>query len=47
MSMGPLRGFIGKVKLKKLQRGIKNGIYGVEALIEGTGSIPLRNFYKY
>ncbi len=47
MSMGPLGGFFGKVKLKKFaERGIKNGLYGVKALLEGTGSIPVYNI-KY
>jgi len=40
MLIGPLGGFIGKAKLKKIaERGIENGLYGVKALLEGTGSI--------
>ncbi len=42
MPMGPLGGFIDKVKLKKIaERGIENGLYRVKALLEGTGSIPV------
>lgn len=42
MPMGPLGGFIDKVKLKKVaERGIENGLYRVKALLEGTGSIPV------
>ena len=40
--MGPLGGFIDKIKLKKIaERGIENGLYRVKALLEGTGSIPV------
>jgi len=47
MLIGPLGGFIGKAKLKKIaERGIENGLYGVKALLEGTGSIPVYNI-KY
>jgi uncharacterized membrane protein len=42
MPMGPLGGFIDKVKLRKIaERGIENGLYRVKALLEGTGSIPI------
>jgi uncharacterized membrane protein len=42
MPMGPLGGFMDKVKLKKVaERGIENGLYRVKALLEGTGSIPV------
>jgi ligand-binding SRPBCC domain-containing protein len=42
MPMGPLGGFIDKIKLKKIaERGIENGLYRVKALLEGTGSIPV------
>lgn len=42
MPMGPLGGFLDKVKLKKIAaRGIENGLYNVKALLEGTGSIPV------
>ena len=42
MPMGPLGGFMDKVKLKKIaERGIENGLYRVKALLEGTGSIPV------
>ena len=42
MRMGPLGGFMDKVKLKKIaERGIENGLYRVKALLEGTGSIPV------
>ena len=42
MPMGPLGGFLDKVKLKKIaERGIENGLYNVKALLEGTGSIPV------
>lgn len=42
MPMGPLGGFIDKVKLKKIaERGMENGLYRVKALLEGTGSIPV------
>jgi ligand-binding SRPBCC domain-containing protein len=42
MPMGPLGGFIDKMKLKKIaERGIENGLYRVKALLEGTGSIPV------
>jgi hypothetical protein len=42
MPMGPLGGFLDKVKLKKIaERGIENGLYRVKALLEGTGSIPV------
>jgi ligand-binding SRPBCC domain-containing protein len=42
MPMGPLGGFIDKIKLKKIaERGMENGLYRVKALLEGTGSIPV------
>jgi uncharacterized membrane protein len=42
MPMGPLGGFMDKVKLRKIaERGIENGLYRVKALLEGTGSIPV------
>ena len=42
MPMGPLGGFIDKIKLKQIaERGIENGLYRVKALLEGTGSIPV------
>jgi len=42
MPMGPLGGFIDKIKLKKIaERGIENGLYRVKSLLEGTGSIPV------
>jgi len=42
MPMGPLGGFIDKIKLKKVaERGMENGLYRVKALLEGTGSIPV------
>lgn len=42
MPMGPLGGFIDKLKLKKIaERGMENGLYRVKALLEGTGSIPV------
>ena len=42
MPMGPLGGFIDKIKLKKIaERGMENGLYRVKALFEGTGSIPV------
>ena len=42
MPMGPLGGFLDKVKLKKIaERGMENGLYRVKALLEGTGSIPV------
>jgi len=42
MPMGPLGGFMDKVKLKKVaERGIENGLYRVKSLLEGTGSIPV------
>jgi hypothetical protein len=42
MPMGPLGGFMDKVRLKKVaERGIENGLYRVKALLEGTGSIPV------
>lgn len=42
MHMGPLGGFIDKIKLKKIaERGMENGLYRVKALLEGTGSIPV------
>ena len=42
MPMGPLGGFIDKIKLKRIaERGIENGLYRVKALLEGTGSIPV------
>jgi len=42
MPMGPLGGFIDKIKLKKIaERGIENGLYRVKALLEGTGSISI------
>ena len=42
MPMGPLGGFMDRVKLKKVaERGIENGLYRVKALLEGTGSIPV------
>ena len=42
MPMGPLGGFIDKIKLKKIaERGVENGLYRVKALLEGTGSIPV------
>lgn len=42
MPMGPLGGFMDKIKLKKVaERGIENGLYRVKALLEGTGSIPV------
>jgi hypothetical protein len=42
MPMGPLGGFMDKIKLKKVaERGIENGLFRVKALLEGTGSIPV------
>ncbi len=42
MPMGPLGGFIDKVKLSKIaERGMENGLLRVKALLEGTGSIPV------
>jgi uncharacterized membrane protein len=42
MPMGPLGGFIDRIKLKKIaERGMENGLYRVKALLEGTGSIPV------
>jgi ligand-binding SRPBCC domain-containing protein len=42
MPMGPLGGFIDKIKLKKIaERGMENGLYRVKALLEGTGTIPV------
>ena len=42
MPLGPLGGLMDKVKLKKIaERGIENGLYRVNALLEGTGSIPV------
>ena len=42
MPMGPLGGFIDKIKLKKIaERGMENGLYRVKALLEGTGSIQV------
>jgi hypothetical protein len=42
MPMGPLGGFMDRVKLKKTaERGIENGLYRVKSLLEGTGSIPV------
>jgi len=42
MPMGPLGGFMDKVKLRKIaERGIENGLYRVKALLEGTGLIPV------
>jgi hypothetical protein len=42
MPMGPLGGFMDRVKLKKIaERGIENGLYRVKSLLEGTGSIPV------
>ena len=42
MPMGPLGGFIDKIKLKKIaERGIENGLYRVKALLEDTSSIPV------
>ena len=40
MPMGPLGGFIDKIKLKKIAER-ENGLYRVKALLEGTGSIPV------
>ena len=42
MPMGPLGGFLDKVKLSKIaERGMENGLLRVKALLEGTGSIPV------
>lgn len=42
MPLGPLGGFMDRVKLKKIaERGIENGLYRVKSLLEGTGSIPV------
>lgn len=42
MPLGPLGGFMDKVKLKKTaERGMENGLYRVKSLLEGTGSIPV------
>ena len=42
MPMGPLGGFMDRVRLKKVaERGIENGLYRVKSLLEGTGSIPV------
>jgi uncharacterized membrane protein len=42
MPLGPLGGLMDKVKLKKIaERGIENGLYRLNALLEGTGSIPV------
>ncbi|MEM2140579.1 MAG: SRPBCC family protein [Nitrososphaera sp.] len=42
MPMGPLGGFIDRVKLKGIaERGMETGLYRVKALLEGTGSIPV------
>jgi uncharacterized membrane protein len=42
MPMGPLGGFMDRIKLKKVaERGIENGLYRVKSLLEGTGSIPV------
>lgn len=42
MPMGPLGGFMDKIKLRKIaERGMENGLYRVKALLEGTGSIPV------
>jgi len=42
MPLGPLGGFMDKVKLRKTaERGIENGLYRVKSLLEGTGSIPV------
>jgi len=42
MPLGPLGGFLDKVKLSKIaERGMENGLLRVKALLEGTGSIPV------
>lgn len=42
MPMGPLGGFLDKIKLSKIaERGMENGLLRVKALLEGTGSIPV------